>query len=187
MNLETWPCWRILNTRCLSYSHDYRSASCWQQFRLNLEQISASQGVTLFWRTINKQIPTKDNLIARGVIPSDLILSSGGCVKEETINHLFFEWDFFNCIWQLVHRWLGITTVVPADIGCHAPQLFDAHAFRKDIRSCFQVVWLTCLLVIWKERNSRIFSNNVSSKDQLLDSIKLHSWWWLKTHKWNSF
>ncbi|AES63694.1 hypothetical protein MTR_2g012260 [Medicago truncatula] len=42
--------------------------------------------------------------------------------------------------------------------------------------------FLAFLWAIWKERNSKIFSDNVSSKDQLLDSIKLHSWWWLKTH-----
>jgi len=112
-----------------------------------------------------------------------LFLCSGGRKREEMIDRLFLEFDFFGSIWNLVHRWLGISIVVPSDTGCHAQQLFGVYAFMKDVCSCSQVVWLACLWVIWKECSSRIFSKKVSSLDQLLDSIKIHSWWWLKTHK----
>jgi len=35
----------------------------------------------------------------------------------------------------------------------------------------------------WKEYNIRIFCNKQISLEQLLDSIKLHTWWLLKTYK----
>jgi len=56
--------------------------------------------------------------------------------KEETINHLFLECDFFQ--------------------QYYAQQLFGALAFKKKIRLCFQVVYLVCIWIIWKERNSII-------------------------------
>ena len=55
-----------------------------------------------------------------------------------------------------------------------------SHLFMSDIHHCFMVFWLSCLWVIWKERNSHIFSNKELSLDHVLDKIKLHSWWWLK-------
>jgi len=84
----------------------------------------------------------------RGVILSDSALCSDGCGEEETINHLFLKCEFFGNIWRLLHQWLDISTVVPSDMGCHAQQYFGAHAFNKEDRSCFQVVWMTCFWVI---------------------------------------
>jgi len=47
--------------------------------------------LSLFMRkTINKKIPTKDNLILQGVTPSDS-LCVRGCSQEESINHLFMD------------------------------------------------------------------------------------------------
>ena len=51
------------------------------------------------------------------------------------INHLFLKCNFFGSIWHLVQHWLGISIVVPSDIGCHVQQLFGVYAFRKGICS----------------------------------------------------
>jgi len=89
--------------------------------------------VSLFaWRTIKNIIPTKGNLRRKEVLPANSIMCSGGCVQDESINHLLLDCDFFGCIWHFVHHWLDISTVVSSDIGCHAQQYFDAHAFDKN-------------------------------------------------------
>jgi hypothetical protein len=72
----------------------------------------------LAWRTNYKSISTKEKLIYRGVCPSDFVLCSGTCGTKETINHKFLECDFFGSIYHLIHRWLGISTVVPSNIRC---------------------------------------------------------------------
>lgn len=137
------------------------------------------------WKIILKRILAKDNLLMWGVTPTDSLLCVGGCSqpREEMINHLFMECGFFSSTLNLVLHLLVVYTVLRADISSHALQFGGAYAIKKDIQFRFQVIWLTCIWVIWKERNSRIFSNKQNSQNRLLECIKLHCWWWLNTYK----
>jgi len=72
------------------------------------------------WKLINNRIPTKDNLVLWGVLPTGSMLCSGGCSQEEIIKHLFLECDFYGSLWHLVFCWLGIYTTQPGDISSHA-------------------------------------------------------------------
>ena len=92
------------------------------------------------------------------------------------------ECDFFIHTWNLVFCWLSFFTVLLADINSSALQFGGSHAFRKDIRLSFQVIWLACIWAIWKECNSIIFRFMQVTLDQLLEHIKFHSWWSLKTY-----
>lgn len=38
-----------------------------------------------------------------------------------------------------------VSFVTPTGIGEHAQQFGGAHVFKKNIRFCFQVIWLTCI------------------------------------------
>jgi hypothetical protein len=42
------------------------------------------------------------------------------------------------------------------------------------------VIWYSTSWVLWKERNDRIFRGKAKTISQLLESIKLLSFWWLK-------
>jgi len=57
-----------------------------------------------------------------------------GRVRERGNNQssIFGVWvcDFFDSIWHLDHRWLGIIIVALLDIGRHMQQLLGAHIFR---------------------------------------------------------
>ena len=49
------------------------------------------------WRSLNKRISTKDNLLRRGLLSQlGSLLCSDGCSQEETIHHLFLGCDFFD-------------------------------------------------------------------------------------------
>jgi len=37
--------------------------------------------------------------------------------------------------------------------------------------------------VIWLERNARVFHQTEASINQLLDKVKLQSYWWLKANR----
>ena len=52
--------------------------------------------VVLFaWRLFRDRLPTKDNLIRRGVIAFVDSLCVGGCGSLETAPHLFLHCNFF--------------------------------------------------------------------------------------------
>jgi len=69
----------------------------------------------------------------------------------------------------------------------HALEFGGNHLFRKDIRTCLQVIWLESDWIIWKERNFRIFQNKKSAITEIVDRVKFHSWWWLKVYKPDTF
>lgn len=96
----------------------------------------------LAWRTINKRIPTKDNLICHGVVPSGSLLCLGGCGKEEIVNNVFLNCNFFGSICASIMQWLGISCVQPVDGCLHTLQFDGTHFQRKDIGHSLLVIWL---------------------------------------------
>jgi hypothetical protein len=56
------------------------------------------------WRLLNNRLPTKDNLIHRGMTRLDLILCTDGCGVAETSNHLFLGCNFSYFLWnEIIH------------------------------------------------------------------------------------
>lgn len=102
-----------------------------------MEQKSVFEGVTFHLEIFNKSIPIKDNLVHRGVTVKGVPTYSGGCGKEELINHLFLRCDFLDRIWYLIHQWLCISTITPIDGLEHALQFGGSHVFWKEI--CFRL------------------------------------------------
>ncbi|MCH81942.1 cytochrome P450 [Trifolium medium] len=140
--------------------------------------------VSLFmWRLLNNRLPTKDNLIRREILDGDSALCSGACGKEETLSHLFFDCDFFGAIWYAVASWLGFSFVPPREANAHVMHFGGSLPMGHGVRNVLYLVWATCCWSIWKERNNHIFKVKALSTDQLVGSIKMVSWWWLKTRK----
>ena len=138
--------------------------------------------VVLFaWRLIRDRLPTKDNLFRRGVIASDARLCLGGCGSLETSPHLFLHCHFLCEVWQFIHRWLGVCSVissVPADylnqfgaVGGNCSQLRRSFLFLIGMLLCGKY---------GKERNNRIFNGKQCSTLQIVDKIKALSFVWLK-------
>lgn len=44
-----------------------------------------------------------------------------------------------------IDGWIYLRRAIPLDVGCHAQQYYGAHDFKKEVCSCFQVVWMACL------------------------------------------
>ena len=108
-----------------------------------------------------------------------------GAIKRKRL--ILYSWSvtFFLVVYgsSFIVCWIFVR-LFPQILGVMRNNFFGVHVFKKDIRLCFQVVWLSCFWVIWKECNLRIFSNKSPSHDQLLNNnIILHLWWWLKVHK----
>ena len=139
-----------------------------------------SRKVSLFvWQLLDKRIPTKDSLSCRGIIQPGSLLFSSGCSNEESINHLFLYCNFYGIVWYSVMHWLRISSDLPSNFGMLASQIFGPHVFIKDTCTCFRIIWMVTICIIWKERNLWIFQNKKSSI-YIVDMVKLNSWWWVR-------
>jgi len=62
----------------------------------------------LAWRLLRNRLPTKTNLVARGMIGTDAQLCVSGCGEVETAHHLFVSCPIFRELWSLVRAWIGV-------------------------------------------------------------------------------
>ncbi|GAU32903.1 hypothetical protein TSUD_152630 [Trifolium subterraneum] len=74
------------------------------------------------WRLFLNRLPTKDNLLRRGIIEVHQELCSTNCGKAEDAVHLFIQCDVYSQVWHLVLNWLGLSTALHVSLGGHAEQ-----------------------------------------------------------------
>jgi len=103
------------------------------------------------------------------------------CGGFETAHHMFLSCSRFASLWGLVRSWLGISSADPCYLQEHAIQFAYLSGGLRAHHSFLKHVWLCCVWVLWNERTNRIFKKIESPIDQMLDKVKLHSFWWMKT------
>lgn len=96
---------------------------------------------------------------------------------NETTSHLFLHCDVASLIWRKVFDWLGVNFITPQDLLVHFACSSDEVNSRR-LRKAFWLIWHATLWMIWKERNARIFKNQMRSFDEVVDDIKAVSWFW---------
>ncbi|RHN70051.1 putative reverse transcriptase zinc-binding domain-containing protein [Medicago truncatula] len=135
----------------------------------------------LAWRLLRNKLLTKDNLCVRGVLSHDNQLCVVGCGDFETAQHLFRSCPFYAALWGQIRSWLGIATAEPLCVSDHFYQFVYSAGASSTICSFLQLIWLCSVGVMWSERNSRVFKNKDHTVHQLVEKIKLQSFWWMKT------
>jgi hypothetical protein len=89
--------------------------------------------VSIFaWRLLRDKLPTKANLVSRGILSSATHLCVSGCGEAESAHHLFISCGTFGSIWALVRMWISILVVdytsLPRDaFFCHIFLLIQSH------------------------------------------------------------
>jgi len=134
------------------------------------------------WRLFRSRLPTKVNLFRRRIIPSDAQWCVTGCGIQESENHLFLNCGVFGQIWQLVCNWLGVCAADPSNVMDHFFQFSTSSGYATSRRPFMSVIWFASTWIVWKERNDRLFRGKENSPIQLLEKIKLLSFWWLKSN-----
>ncbi|KAK2360207.1 hypothetical protein QL285_085498 [Trifolium repens] len=138
--------------------------------------------VSIFaWRLLRDRLPTKTNLVTRGILSPDLDTCVTGCGGAESAQHLFLTCGTFGSLWPLVRAWIGFSSADPLSLSDHFVQFTHSAGGPRVRRSFLQLVWLACVWVVWNERNLRVFHNSENSVHQLLDKVKLFSYRWLRT------
>jgi len=79
--------------------------------------ISHLKVVLFAWKTIQNWLPTKDNLVKRGIIGADSRLCSAGSELFESVSPLFFKCLIFFKVWSEIAKWLGLEVVLPNNVS----------------------------------------------------------------------
>jgi hypothetical protein len=137
--------------------------------------------VSIFaWRLLRDRLPTKNNLVSRGILSSADHQCASGCGVSETAHHLFISCGTFGPLWTLVRAWIGIPVMEFTSLRDHFVRFSYSAGGSRARRSFLQLIWLVCVWVVWTERNHRVYGGSASTTAQMLDKIKLFSFRWLK-------
>ena len=140
--------------------------------------------VSIFaWQLLRDRLPTKNNLLRRGVIDAEAVMCVTGCGLEESAPHLFIHCPTFGTLWQHIRSWIGMSGVDPLTIDDHFTQFTHSSGHSKARQSFLQLIWLLYVWLVWNERNNRLYINIQANIDQLVEKVKFHSLWWLKANK----
>ncbi|XP_045797597.1 uncharacterized protein LOC123891740 [Trifolium pratense] len=99
--------------------------------------------VSIFaWRLLRDRLPTRANLVNRGVLSSSVDTCVFGCGVAESAHHLFFSCSFAGSLWDLVREWVDIPPVVSTTLRDHFVQFTASAGVSRARRSFMQLLWL---------------------------------------------
>jgi exonuclease III len=146
-----------------------------------------SKVLVFSWQALLSSIPTRANLLTRGVVleedhPSCAVCGGG----VETENHLFLLCPLAWSIWIEVYRWFGVVEVFPGNFCSLFEGFLSSLKCGKKSLKGIRLVWHAVIWVLWRVRNDKIFANKPIVLEEVLDRIKCVSWKWLLARKSNS-
>ena len=130
------------------------------------------------WRLLLKRIPTKPNLLARGVeLPSDFCSLCNG--EKEAEIHLFYNCTNVIEVWVLVSNWCGLKTGNINSLDQLLGNLSDEDiSVRK--RRFLEAIVGTVLWLIWKSRNNLVFNQKSFFASAVVNELQAILFTWLK-------
>jgi len=134
----------------------------------------------LGWRVLLDKLPTKTNLLVRGVQLQHSLCEL--CrAHEENAKHLFFSCKVSQMVWNMCDRWLGVSTVhhVKAKSNFQHFHLYDLNSRQNLV---WKGMWLAIIGEIWKHRNGIIFNHRKVDPREIFDQAQVAAWVWMK-HK----
>jgi len=138
--------------------------------------------VSLFvWRLLCDRLPTKNNLLRRGVLQATDTVCTTGCGQLETASHLFLGCAVYGSLWSLVLHWLGISSVLHGELRHYLEQFTHMAGLPRFTYFYLRIIWFASVWVLWKERNNRAFNNEALGSEVLLEKVKLLSFLWVKS------
>jgi hypothetical protein len=74
--------------------------------------------IVFSWQALLGRLPTRANLLIRGIIQEDEAAGCLACAEaRESENHLLVACPLACRVWAMVHKWFGLNTVLPDSIS----------------------------------------------------------------------
>ncbi|PNX67792.1 heat shock protein, partial [Trifolium pratense] len=129
--------------------------------------------VSIFaWRLLRDRLPTRANLVSRGILSPELHSCVSGCGAAESAQHLFISCNTFGFIWVLASSWIVSSLVHAQTLPHHFVQFTTSAGGFRARRSFMQLIWLAYVWVVWTERNHRLSRGSTTSLLHMLDKVK---------------
>ncbi|GAU31009.1 hypothetical protein TSUD_105240 [Trifolium subterraneum] len=100
---------------------------------------------------LRDMLPTKVNMITRGIIAAEAQCCVSGCGAVESATHLFISCDTFGSLWSLISSWIGSSLVTAQTLPDHFVQFSISAGDTRARRSFMQLIWPACGLFGQKE------------------------------------
>ncbi|GAU46562.1 hypothetical protein TSUD_190870 [Trifolium subterraneum] len=98
------------------------------------------------WRLLRDRLPTKANLVYRGIISPKVHFCVSGCGGIKSAQHLFFTCGTFGSLCWVVRHWIGFSSVDHQNPPGHFLHFVGALGERRARRSFLQLIWLACVI-----------------------------------------
>jgi hypothetical protein len=110
----------------------------------------------LVWRLLRDRLPTKTNLVTRGILCTTVHQCALGCGEAESAHHLFISCGTIGSLLALVRLWIGIPEAEFTSLRDHFVQFTYLAGGSRARRYFLQLIWLACVWVVWTEQNHRL-------------------------------
>jgi hypothetical protein len=101
----------------------------------------------------------------------------------ELENHLSVSCPIVWGIWSLIHRWFGVTWVVPSTMSSMCKSFLKVYRTGKHGHNGILLVWHAVTWALWYARNDKILNAKDVTMEELFDKIQISSWKWLLAKK----
>ncbi|MCH82598.1 F-box family protein [Trifolium medium] len=109
------------------------------------ESPAPSKVIVFSWQLLYDRVPTKSNLLARGILSQQEGANCVWCnVCRESSTHLFLHCKVALGVWYELFRWLGVVVVMPPTLFHLFDGLSDI-ARNSKVTNGFRLVWHTAL------------------------------------------
>ncbi|XP_071705165.1 uncharacterized protein [Rutidosis leptorrhynchoides] len=131
------------------------------------------------WRLDLDRLPTRSNLIRRGVIVDDV--SCPHCnIRLEDIHHTMFSCIVAKGIWRKVSLWVGVD-ITGFDYWSDWLNWFDQWVANGVVKNRIFVIVAASLWTISRFQNEAIFSEQSLKANELFDCIRYFSFTWISS------
>ncbi|GKU86399.1 hypothetical protein SLEP1_g931 [Rubroshorea leprosula] len=162
---------------------DEKEASETTTFTRIWSSILPSKVSAFNWQLLLDRIPTKMNLLSRGIIKDIQDCKCGICgEEEEDTKHLFLKCNMVRWLWMACAKWWNINVTLEEDCW-NTYQVAGREPKEKAIRDGWDCIWNSLVWTVWLARNQKVFQGKEINREKLLELIQLKSFHWITAKK----
>ncbi|ESW28027.1 hypothetical protein PHAVU_003G252800 [Phaseolus vulgaris] len=99
-------------------------------------------------------------------------------LKNEYVSHLFFQCKGAEVVWNLFHKWIGVSNVAHKQVE-HNFYHFVLVDLTKSENKFWKVIWMAMVREVWEQSNRVMFNNGTVKGEEIFGGPQLKSWLWI--------